>query len=126
MRWRNDHDDFATVRAMAERARGLGDPLRSIVLATGVVRRKDEAALARLALPVDETVASDDLATLSRAIGGVRHAGSSAWKFHGTVVATAYGVPSIAMATTDKNRNLLRRLGRPGCCAPSTIRACLS
>jgi polysaccharide pyruvyl transferase WcaK-like protein len=34
-------------------------------------------------------------------------------KFHGTVVATAYGVPAISMSTTDKNRNLLRRLGRP-------------
>ena len=34
-------------------------------------------------------------------------------KFHGTVVATAYGIPAISMSTTDKNRNLLRRLGRP-------------
>ena len=34
-------------------------------------------------------------------------------KFHGTVVAVSYGIPSISMSTTDKNRNLLRRLGRP-------------
>jgi polysaccharide pyruvyl transferase WcaK-like protein len=34
-------------------------------------------------------------------------------KFHGTVVATSYGIPAISMSTTDKNRNLLRRLGRP-------------
>jgi polysaccharide pyruvyl transferase WcaK-like protein len=111
VRWRNDHDDFATVRAMAERARSLGYRLRSIVLATGEVRRRDEAALARLALPVDETVASDDLAALSRAIGECTMLASH--KFHGTVVATAYGVPAISMSTTDKNRNLLRRLGRP-------------
>ena len=32
---------------------------------------------------------------------------------HGTVVATSYGIPSISMSTTDKNRNLMRRLGRP-------------
>lgn len=111
VRWRNDHDDFATVRAMAERARGRGYRLRSIVLATSDVRRKDEAALARLGLPVDETVASDDLAALSRAIGECTMLVSH--KFHGTVVAAAYGVPSISMSTTDKNRNLLHRLGRP-------------
>jgi len=111
VRWRNDHDDFATVRALAERGRALGYRLRSIVLATGEVRRKDEAALARLDLAVDETVASDDLAALSRAIGECTMLASH--KFHGTVVATAYGVPSISMSTTDKNRNLLRRLGRP-------------
>ena len=32
---------------------------------------------------------------------------------HGTVVAVSYGIPSISMSTTDKNRNLLSRLGRP-------------
>ncbi len=111
VRWRNDHDDFSTVRALAERGRALGYRLRSIVLATGDVRRKDEAALARLDLPVDETVASDDLAALSRAIGECTMLASH--KFHGTVVATAYGIPSISMITTDKNRNLLRRIGRP-------------
>ncbi len=111
VRWRNDHDDFATVRALAARGRELGYRLRSIVLATGEVRRKDEAALARLDLPVDETIASDDLAALSRAIGECTMLASH--KFHGTVVATAYGIPSISMSTTDKNRNLLRRVGRP-------------
>lgn len=111
VRWRNDHDDFATVRALAARGRELGYRLRSIVLATGDVRRRDEAALARLDLPVDETIASDDLAALSRAIGECTMLASH--KFHGTVVATAYGIPSISMITTDKNRNLLRRIGRP-------------
>jgi polysaccharide pyruvyl transferase WcaK-like protein len=111
VRWRNDQDDFSSVRAMAARGRQLGYRLRSIVLATGEVRRKDEAALARLALSVDEIVASDDLASLSRAIGECTMLASH--KFHGTVVAAAYGVPAISMATTDKNRNLLRRLGRP-------------
>lgn len=111
VRWRNDQDDFSAVRAMAARGRELGYRLRSIVLATGEVRRKDEAALTRLALPVDESVASDDLAALSRAIGECTMLASH--KFHGTVVAAAYGVPAISMATTDKNRNLLRRLGRP-------------
>ena len=96
---------------MAERGRALGYRLRSIVLATDEVREKDEAALARLDLPVDEVVASDDLAALSRAIGECTMLASH--KFHGTVVATAYGVPAISMSTTDKNRNLLRRIGRP-------------
>lgn len=111
VRWRNDQDDFSTVRAMAERGRSLGYRLRSIVLASGEVRERDEAALARLALPVDEVVASDDLDVLSRAIGECTMLASH--KFHGTVVAAAYGVTAISMSTTDKNRNLLRRLGRP-------------
>jgi polysaccharide pyruvyl transferase WcaK-like protein len=33
-------------------------------------------------------------------------------KFHGTVVATMYGVPSIVMIATSKNRNFMRRIGR--------------
>lgn len=111
VRWRNDQDDFSTVRALAERGRSLGYRLRSIVLASGEVRERDEAALARLALPVDEVVASDDLDVLSRAIGECTMLASH--KFHGTVVAAAYGVTAISMSTTDKNRNLLRRLGRP-------------
>ena len=48
---------------------------------------------------------------LTRAIGECTMLASH--KFHGTVVATAYGIPAISMSTSDKNRNLLERLGRP-------------
>ncbi len=113
VRWRQGGDDYSAVRALARRGRDLGYRLRTIVLSTGDVRERDEAALAELDLADDdvEHVASDDLDVLTRAIGECTMLASH--KFHGSVVATAYGVPSISMSTTDKNRNLMRRLGRP-------------
>jgi polysaccharide pyruvyl transferase WcaK-like protein len=113
VRWREGNDDYAAVRALAARGRALGYRLRAIVLSTGDVRRQDERAFEALAIdgPDVERIASDDLATLTRAIGECTMLASH--KFHGTVVATAYGIPAISMSTTDKNRNLLRRLGRP-------------
>jgi polysaccharide pyruvyl transferase WcaK-like protein len=112
VRWREGDDDYRAVRALADRGRELGYRLRSIVLSTGAVRERDQQALDELDLPADvERVASDDLAVLTRAIGECSMLASH--KFHGTVIATSYGIPAISMSTTDKNRNLLRRLGRP-------------
>lgn len=34
-------------------------------------------------------------------------------KFHGTVVAAMYGVPSIVLSATDKSRNFMRMVERP-------------
>jgi polysaccharide pyruvyl transferase WcaK-like protein len=113
VRWRDGNDDYTALRALATRGRELGYRLRTIVLSTGDVRTRDERAFEALAIdgPDVERIASDDLGTLTRAIGGCTMLASH--KFHGTVVATAYGIPAISMSTTDKNRNLLRRLGRP-------------
>jgi polysaccharide pyruvyl transferase WcaK-like protein len=113
VRWRDGNDDYAAVRAMAARGRDLGYRLRTIVLSIGDVRALDERAFEALAIdgPDVERVASDDLAVLTRSIGECTMLASH--KFHGTVVATAYGIPAISMSTTDKNRNLMRRLGRP-------------
>jgi polysaccharide pyruvyl transferase WcaK-like protein len=113
VRWREGNDDYTAVRALAARGRELGYRLRTIVLSTGDVRTRDERAFDALAIdgPDVERIASDDLATLTRAIGECAMLASH--KFHGTVVATAYGIPAISMSTTDKNQNLLRRLGRP-------------
>ena len=113
VRWREGGDDYAAVRALAERGRALGYRLRTIVLSTHAVRERGERALAEVGLVGDdiEHVASDDLDVLTRAIGECTMLASH--KFHGTVVATSYGIPAISMSTTDKNRNLLRRLGRP-------------
>ncbi len=113
VRWRDGGDDYSAIRALAERGRALGYRLRTIVLSTDAVRERDERALAEVGLLGDdlEHVASDDLHVLTRAIGECTMLASH--KFHGTVVATSYGIPSISMSTTDKNRNLVRRLGRP-------------
>lgn len=111
VRWREGGDDYSAIRALAARGRELGYRLRTIVLSTDDVRARDERALDELGLGDVERIASDDLETLTRAIGECTMLASH--KFHGTVVAVSYGIPSISMSTTDKNRNLLRRLGRP-------------
>ncbi len=111
VRWREGGDDYTAVRAAAARGRELGYRLRTIVLSTGEVRARDERALDEAGLDDVERIASDDLDVLTRAIGECTMLVSH--KFHGTVVATSYGIPSVSMSTTDKNRNLLRRLGRP-------------
>lgn len=113
VRWRDGNDDYTAVRALAARGRDLGYRLRTIVLSTGDVRVLDERALEAVAIdgPDVERIATNDLGMLTRAIGGCTILASH--KFHGTVVATAYGIPAISMSTTDKNRNLMRRLGRP-------------
>jgi polysaccharide pyruvyl transferase WcaK-like protein len=111
VRWREGGDDYTAVRALAARGRELGYRLRTIVLSTGDVRARDELALDELGLDGVERIASDDLAVLTRAIGECTMLASH--KFHGAVVAVSYGIPAISMSTTDKNRNLLRRLGRP-------------
>jgi polysaccharide pyruvyl transferase WcaK-like protein len=111
VRWREGGDDYSAVRALADRGRELGYRLRTIVLSTGDVRARDEQALDQVGLDGVEQVASDDLEVLTRAIGECTMLASH--KFHGTVVAVSYGIPSISMSITDKNRNLLRRLGRP-------------
>ncbi len=121
VRWREGGDDYTAVRALAARGRELGYRLRTIVLSTGRVRARDERALDEVGLDDVERVASDDLEVLTRAIGECTMLASH--KFHGTVVAVSYGIPSISMSTTDKNRNLLRGSAVRTCCARSTTRA---
>ena len=111
VRWRDGGDDYTAVRVLASRGRELGYRTRTIVLATGEVRARDQAAFDAAKLDVDEHIYADSLEPLTRTIGECTMLASH--KFHGTVVAVSYGIPSISMSTTDKNRNLMRRLGRP-------------
>lgn len=111
VRGRNHRDDLSNVRRMCHRAAELGYRVRRIVLATGQMRQKDLAATAELGLSDTELVDSDDLNTISRAIGECTVMASM--KFHGVVVATMYGVPCIVLMPTAKNRNFIRAIGRP-------------
>ena len=111
VRDRNHPDDLSNVRRMCERAAELGYRVRRIVLATGHTRQKDLVATNELGLFGTELVASDDVDTISRAIGECTVMASM--KFHGVVVATMYGVPSIVLMPTAKNRNFARAIGRP-------------
>jgi polysaccharide pyruvyl transferase WcaK-like protein len=103
-------DDLTQLRLLAEKAQSMGWHLRNVVLGTGRIRRADIAVAKDLAIPGMEIVESEDLEVLTRALGEATVVASM--KFHGTVVATAYGVPCIALAPTDKSRNLLRLIDR--------------
>ncbi len=110
VRQRDTPDNLRHVRRLCDRAAELGYRVRRIVLATGETRRADLAATASLGLEDSELVSTDDLDEISRAIGEC--AVLASMKFHGVVVATMYGVPSIAMMPTNKTRSFMADIGR--------------
>jgi polysaccharide pyruvyl transferase WcaK-like protein len=103
-------DDYTHVQALARAAQERGMTVRHLVLGTGIVGQRDLANADDLDVPGKELVHSEDLDDLSRWIGECRVLASM--KFHGTVVATMYGTPSICMMPTPKNYRLLRSIGR--------------
>ncbi|TYT27136.1 polysaccharide pyruvyl transferase family protein [Luteimonas viscosa] len=104
-------DDLTNVLALCQKALGLGYRIRHIVLGSGVVGRKDVARAQDLDIPGKELVVSESTADLCKAIGECT--ALTSMKFHGTVVAAAYGVPSFVLSATDKSRNLMRMMERP-------------
>jgi polysaccharide pyruvyl transferase WcaK-like protein len=98
------------VQRLCEKAKAEGYRIRQIVLATGPIGRADLEAADELILPGKELVVSEDLDDITRAIG--ESTALASMKFHGTVVATAYGIPSIVLSPTDKSRNLYRMIGQ--------------
>lgn len=103
-------DNYESVAQACERAEQLGYRIRHIVLGTGGVGELDVAAAEAFDWPDKELVASEDIDDLTRAIGEC--SGLLSMKFHGTVVAVAYGVPSLVLSPTDKSRNLYRMIGQ--------------
>lgn len=106
---RDEPDDYTRVAELAEHAKKQGFRIRHIILGTDEVGQRDLANAADLDVPDKEIVHSESLDDLCRAIGECTVLASM--KFHGTVVATMYGVPSIVMIATNKNQNFMRRLG---------------
>jgi polysaccharide pyruvyl transferase WcaK-like protein len=105
-----DDDDYSMLQAMANRFVAEGWAIRHIVLGTGEVGRRDRADADKLYVPEKELFVSESLKDLCRAIGSCEALASM--KFHGTVVATMYGVPSMVLIPTSKNRNFMRRIER--------------
>jgi polysaccharide pyruvyl transferase WcaK-like protein len=62
-------------------------------------------------MPGKSLVRSDDVRELCAHIG--RCTGMASMKFHGSVVAAMYGVPSVVLSATDKNRNFMAMIDRP-------------
>jgi polysaccharide pyruvyl transferase WcaK-like protein len=110
VRRRRGKDDLSAVRSLCRRAIELGYRVRQIVLATGAVRLRDAEVTAELGIAGAEVVASDDLTTITRAIGECTAMASM--KFHGVVVASMYGIPCFVLMPTAKNRYFVEALGR--------------
>lgn len=110
VRQRKHGDDFSQVRALCTRAKALGYNIRHIVLGTGITGEADFQVASELAVDGEEIIYDDRLDVLCKAIGSCQMLASM--KFHGTVVASMYGVPSIVLSATDKSRNFMRIVQR--------------
>jgi polysaccharide pyruvyl transferase WcaK-like protein len=109
-RHQNRDADYEQIHVAAKRMMGLGYRVRHIILGMGEVGIRDREDAKRMLLPDEEIVYSENIEDLSRAIGECTVFASM--KFHGTVVATMYGVPSVVMMPTTKSRNFMKRIDR--------------
>ncbi|MDQ7727287.1 polysaccharide pyruvyl transferase family protein [Halomonas sp. SpR8] len=105
----NQEDDYSEILKVADKCLSMGWNVRHIILGTGRVGKKDYENADKLRIK-KELVYSESLSELTEAIGGC--SALLSMKFHGTVVATMYGIPSIVMVPTNKNRNFMNRIGR--------------
>jgi polysaccharide pyruvyl transferase WcaK-like protein len=103
IRW--DH-----IAALCDRARSFNYTIHNIVLGTGKIRDDDLVTLKEFDYPHVKLVDPNDLDELTRAIGACDVIAST--RFHGCVVATAYGIPAITLTTTDKFLSLYKMMER--------------
>lgn len=107
--------DMSAVRALADTAKAAGYTVRHIVLSNKELRAGDVERAKIIAAPDEEIFDSESLDEMCQEISRCTMLASI--KFHGMVVATMYGVPTIAMSVTPKNKNFLRMIERPEMCA---------
>lgn len=87
-----------------------GFDIMNIVMGTGRTRAADLQVAKDFPLENQIIFESENIDEISSTIGGLHTLISN--KFHGTVVASTYGVSSVVLSSTSKSRNLYRRLGR--------------
>lgn len=87
-----------------------GYDVLNIVMGTGRTREGDLKVAKAFPLEGQKIFDSENIDDISSVIGGLDLLISN--KFHGTVVATTYGVSSVVLSSTSKSRNLYNRLGR--------------
>lgn len=106
----DEPDDYTELARLARAKQAEGWRIRHLILGTGPVGERDRANADDLEIEGKEIFYTEDLDDISRAIGECTALASM--KFHGSVVATMYGVPSMVLIPTSKNRSFMRRLGR--------------
>lgn len=95
---------------VCEALRSRGYDIANIVLGTGKTRAADLAVARDFPFADQLILESESIDDLSAHLGGVSMLISN--KFHGTVVASMYGVSSVVLSATTKSRNLYARLDR--------------
>lgn len=105
-----ENDNYSRLIELGDYARSLGWRIRHIILGNGIVGERDFVNAERLKIPDKEIIYTQDIWALTRAVGECSTLASM--KFHGSVVATMYGIPSMVLIPTSKNRNFMRRIDR--------------
>ena len=103
-------DDLTQVKRLAEKAKSEGFKIKHIILGSGDVGKRDIERADDFDVEGKELVYSESLDEFCQEISSCQMLASM--KFHGTVVALNYGIPSIVLSATDKNRNLMRMIER--------------
>lgn len=103
-------DDLTQVKRLAEKAKSEGYKIKHIILGSGDVGKRDFERADDFDVEDKVLVYSESLDELCQEISSCKMLASM--KFHGTVVALNYGIPSIVLSATDKNRNLMRMIER--------------
>jgi polysaccharide pyruvyl transferase WcaK-like protein len=107
---RGGEDDYTQVYRLCEKAASHGYRIRQLILGNGLTGKNDRAIADQFQFPEKEVFYSESIWDQCRAIGECTALASM--KFHGSVVAAMYGVPSIVLSPTDKSRNFMRRIER--------------
>ncbi|MBO9453337.1 polysaccharide pyruvyl transferase family protein [Tropicibacter sp. R16_0] len=102
--------DMAPVKDLIATAKGMGYRVKHLVLANKSLGKGDLKRARMIAEEGDEIFYSDSLEDMCQAISSCSILATI--KLHGMIVATMYGVPSIAMTDSPKNRNFLRLIDR--------------
>lgn len=105
-----DPKNFQTLVEAATRLAEKGWRIRHIIGGVGKHGEKDFENAAFLSIPGKETVYSQELDDISRAIGECSLILSS--KLHTTIVATMYGVPTICVNPVGKAKEFMQLAGR--------------
>jgi polysaccharide pyruvyl transferase WcaK-like protein len=103
--------EYEQVRKAVNTAKEMGYTIKHVVMASGVLGEGDLEVTKRFAEQGEEIIYSDDLNELCEQISTCSMMLSM--KFHGLIVAAMYGIPTLQMSSTQKNRNFFRYIQRP-------------
>lgn len=103
--------EYEQVRKAVDTAKSMGYKVKLIVMASGKLGAGDLAVSNSFAQNDEPVIYSDCLETICEEISSCSLLLSM--KFHGLIVASMYGVPTVQLSSTQKNRNFFRYIQRP-------------